>query len=75
MADQTVPEAPSVKVTLGRIYETVQEIDKKLDPIPGQVRDHEQRIRTLERQVWLWVGGASVGGGGIVALITRAIGG
>lgn len=69
------PAVPSVKVTLDAIYDTVLKIDKKLDPIPARIDDHEHRLRALERQVWVWVGAASIGGGGLVTLITRAMGG
>lgn len=71
-ADNAVPV---VKVTLDAIYATVLGIDKKVDPIPAAIRDHETRIRALERHVWLWLGAASVGGGGLTALITKALGG
>lgn len=70
-ADNAVP---AVRVTLDVIYETVQAIDKKVDPIPSTLRDHEARLRALERQVWMWVGAASIGGGGLTVLISRAIG-
>jgi hypothetical protein len=64
---------PVVKVTLAAIYEKVLDVDRKLDPIPRAVADHETRIRALERHMWLWLGAASVGGGAVTTLITRAI--
>jgi sulfur transfer protein SufE len=63
-----------VTVTLEHIYAKVLEIDKKVDPLPGMVRDHETRIRSLERQVWLWCGVSAVGGGGVVGAIVQATG-
>lgn len=65
---------PVVKVTLPVIYEKLLEVDKKVDPIPSIVADHESRIRALERQVWIWLGASGVVGGGIVALIQKAVG-
>lgn len=70
-ADNAVPV---VKVTLDAIYATVLGIDKKVDPIPGTLLDHETRIRALERHVWLWLGAASVGGGGLTVIISKAFG-
>lgn len=37
-----------VEVSLGTIYETLINLDKKMDPIPATVADHEGRIRKLE---------------------------
>lgn len=76
MPDATADESsPSVKVTLEAIYDTVLSIDKKVDPIPAQIRDHEQRIRALERHGWMWLGAAAVGGGAFTEIISRAFGG
>lgn len=44
-------EPPHVVVTLDAIYETVQSIDKKVDPLPAQVADHETRLRAVETTV------------------------
>jgi len=50
-------EQPTVKVTLASIYEKLLEVDKKVDPVPELVKDHESRIRKLEIQVAIqWVG-------------------
>ena len=75
MTDQPTPTARGVTVALEAIYAKVLEIDKKVDPLPALVRDHETRIRSLERQVWIWVGASAVGGGSIVGLINLAAGG
>lgn len=48
---------PAVKVTLASIYEKLLDVDKKVDPVPELVKDHEGRIRKLEIQVAIqWVG-------------------
>lgn len=50
-------DQPTVKVTLASIYEKLLEVDKKVDPVPELVKDHEGRIRKLEIQVAVqWVG-------------------
>jgi hypothetical protein len=41
-------DEPVVKVTLSRIYDTVLEIDRKVDPLPAIVADHETRLRAAE---------------------------
>jgi len=48
MAEGT--DEPVVKVTLSRIYDTVLEIDRKVDPLPGIVADHSTRLRAVELQ-------------------------
>lgn len=48
---------PAVKVTLASIYEKLLDVDKKVDPVPELVKDHEGRIRKLEIQVAVqWIG-------------------
>lgn len=65
---------PAVKVTLENIYKTVLDIDKKIDPIPAQVRDHELRLRVIEKRMWVWLGGAALGGGGLAEVFSRVLG-
>lgn len=64
---------PSTRVTLGTIYSKLLEVDKKVDPIPGQVHDHEIRIRAIEKYLWVWIGAAGVGGAGIGQIINTLI--
>lgn len=66
---------PVVRVTLTTIYDKLLDVDKKVDPIPAAIRDHETRIRSLEKHVWMWLGSASIGGGLVTVLVSRAIGG
>ena len=61
-------EEPVVKVTLGKIYDKLLEVDKKVDPIPAAIVDHETRLRALERQMWKWMGASAV-----VATIVSAL--
>lgn len=66
-------DEPSTRVTLGAIYSKLLEVDKKVDPIPEQVRDHEIRIRAIEKYLWVWIGAAGVGGAGIGQIINTLI--
>lgn len=47
---------PYVKVTLDVIYQKLLDVDKKVDPVPEIVKDHEGRLRKLEIQTAVqWV--------------------
>lgn len=59
---------PGVKVTLGAIYDKLLEVDKKVDPLPATVADHEKRIRAIETRVW-----TAVGAVGLIALMSPFI--
>lgn len=58
-------EEPSVRVTLGSIYTKLQEVERKVDGLPGEVSDHEIRIRAIEKYLWIWIGASGVAGAGI----------
>lgn len=58
-------EQPVVKVTLATIYDKLLEVDKKVDPIPATVADHEKRIRAIETRVW-----SAIGAVGLMAIIS-----
>ena len=64
---------PSTRVTLGTIYSKLLDVEKKVDPIPAQVHDHEIRIRAIEKYLWVWIGAAGVGGAGIGQIINTLI--
>jgi hypothetical protein len=59
-----VEPEPSTRVTMGHIYAQLLLMDKKLDPIPQQVIDHEIRIRAIEKYLWIWIGASGVIGAG-----------
>lgn len=63
------PNDSSVRITNREIYDTLVAIDRKLDPIPGQVSDHEVRIRAIEKYLWIWIGASGVLGGAITTLV------
>lgn len=66
-------EEPATRVTLGSIYTQLLHMDKKLDPIPAQVSDHEIRIRAIEKYLWIWIGAAGVGGAGLGQIVNALI--
>jgi hypothetical protein len=70
MSDAT---EPSTRITLGTIYAKLLDVEKKVDPIPDQVRDHEVRIRAIEKYLWVWIGAAGVGGASLAQVINTFI--
>lgn len=65
----TPPDAPFV-VTLRDVWEAVHNLSEKLEGVPAAVRDHETRIRQLERWVWWAAGIGSAGGLGLSKLFS-----
>ena len=51
-----------VVVTNRDVYALLQDVSRKLDPLPASVLDHETRIRALERKVWAAAGAAGLAG-------------
>lgn len=62
-------DGPSVKVTLRTIYDKLLDVERKVDPLPAQVADHETRLRLLERSTWMLSGVK-----GVMALAIAAFG-
>jgi hypothetical protein len=62
-------EEPVARITLTTIYTEVV----KLTGIPSQVKDHEVRIRAIEKYLWIWIGAAGVIGAGAAQLVSYLI--
>jgi hypothetical protein len=84
MSEPTVVAIPhgSVVITPTQMYEEIrsthqiaQEIKAGLNPIAQQVADHETRLRSVERRMWLAAGAAAVAGAGLVEGLGRLLGG
>lgn len=58
---------------MGAIYNQLLVMDKKLDPIPHQVNDHEIRIRAIEKYLWIWIGSAGALGAGAGQIINKLL--
>lgn len=67
------PNDSSVRITNREIYDTLVLIDRKLEPIPSQVSDHEIRIRAIEKYLWIWIGAAGVLGAGASQVVMRIL--
>lgn len=54
MTDDT---EPGVRITNRDIYDKLVAVERKVDPLPKQVEDHETRLRAIEtainRNAWL----------------------
>lgn len=58
--------APAAEITLREVYDLVVEVKDSVAVVPAHGKtldDHETRIRSLERKVWLAAGAAAVIGG------------
>lgn len=72
----TADEGPHAKVSLNTIYEVsldtqrrVIKIEGQLDELSADSKDHENRIRALEKRVWVTAGAALIGGAGLSEVI------
>ncbi len=54
MADDTAV------ITLREVYDLVLELKTEMSPTPTMLRDHEDRIRDLERKVWSFSGVSAI---------------
>lgn len=71
MADESDPLDPGVRITNREIYSAVLQLKDAVNPLPGQVSDHEVRIRAIEKYLWIWIGAAGVLGAGASQVVGR----
>jgi hypothetical protein len=50
----------TAQITLREVYDLVLELKTEMSPTPSLLRDHEDRIRDLERKVWSYSGISAV---------------
>lgn len=70
----------TAEITLKEVYDVVVEvrqdvtaIKEKLDATQVDVRDHETRLRSLEKLVWGAAGIGAVGGAGLAQVFTALL--
>jgi hypothetical protein len=63
----------TVRITNREIYNAVLDLKEAVNPLPGQVSDHEVRIRAIEKYLWIWIGAAGVLGAGVSQVATRLL--
>lgn len=63
----------SVRITNREIYNLVLQVKQSVDPLPDQVKDHEVRIRAIEKYMWIWIGAAGILGAGLGQIINTII--
>lgn len=68
-------EEASVRITLTAIYAKLLEVEAKVSHVPETLDDHETRLRTVEKYLWLWLGSAAVAGGAVSQVGGHLIGG
>ena len=68
----TDPE-PSIRITLSAIYKKVEDVERAVNSLPGEVSDHEVRIRAIEKYLWIWIGASGVLGAGASQLVAYLI--
>lgn len=84
MAPDSVPEG-SIVITPAAMYDRLQQdiggmsrdvndLKTSLSPLPVTVADHEQRIRRLERAVWISAGFAAALGSAVGASLSSLMG-
>ena len=74
MASQDDSQA-AVLVQLATIGGDVKAILRRLDEGDDRHKDHEARLRKLERLIWTAAGAAAAAGGVVGTALTRALGG
>lgn len=62
------PDSPII-ITLRDVYDVVTDLADDVSGLPKVVADHENRIRFLEKAVWVAAGLGMAGGAGLGTLL------
>jgi hypothetical protein len=60
--------------SLQRVAEGVADIKSDLHGVPDAIKDHETRLRSIEKRLWVAAGFAAAAGGGIGGALSRFLG-
>lgn len=69
--------AAGVVITMDRIYTELRAVHDEVKDMRGEVKDiadHENRLRSLERKIWIAAGIAAGLAGGIVQAVNSLMG-
>lgn len=64
-------EQNDFSLSLARLEAKLDVIGVKLDLMSGTMIDHETRLRSLEKKVWMAAGAASIIGGAVSQLFVK----
>lgn len=65
----------NVEITPKEIYDKLVELVVAMSPVPSRIEDHENRLRTLERKIWMAAGFAAAIGTGLGTALSQILGG
>lgn len=65
----------NVEITPKEIYDKLVELVVAMSPVPARMEDHETRLRSLERKIWMAAGFAAAIGTGLGTVLSQLIGG
>lgn len=65
----------AVTITAKEVYDKLSELVVAMSPIPAQVKDHEDRLRGLEKKIWMAAGFAAAIGTSLGAALSQIFGG
>jgi hypothetical protein len=60
-----MPENDDGRITIRMVFEAVSDLRDSVAGVPDKVKDHEIRIRAIEKYLWIWIGASGVAGAGI----------
>lgn len=60
-----MPDSEESRITIRMVFDAVNELKDNVSGVPDKVKDHEIRIRAIEKYLWIWIGASGVAGAGI----------